>query len=310
MTELEEFIVNTYSSLTARKQAARLDISYGSVIYWRRKLKGRLKGPRAYNPVWTPAEEEYLREKWPYAKMSTMTRHLGRTAVAITIKKKEMGLYRDSEYYTASTLAAIFGCDPKWLTALARDGFLKGHKAAHFVGPSHPWNFGEEDVVAFIRTYPWLLHPERMKQEHYFRSVVREEWRENPWYTTAEAAKVVGVHKDSILQRLESGELPGHRRSTGKTFSLWRIRQKDLLARFARHDGPEERSRRSTQAMKDRRERAGLPNVLHVVWELVCQYCAERFNVTAGPRVRGPVVAEVGMREHLRAGCRELQAAD
>ena len=307
--ELEQFIIDPYSTLTAREQAVQTQVPYHSVIWRRRKLleQGRLKGPRAYQPTWTDADLQYLKEKYPYARMSTMARHLKRTAVAIVLKKKKLGLYRDSEHYTARTLAAIFGCDDKWLTALARDGFLKGTKALHFRGPCHPWNFAEEDVVAFIKKYPWLLRPERMKQKHYFRGVLREEWKKNPWYTTVQAARVVGVHKEVILRRLESGELPGLRRSADKTWSIWRIREKDLLAKFTRHDGPEERSRRSSQSMKARRERAGLPNILHIIWELICQHCAERFTVQASPKVRGPEVAELGKAQHT---CVVAQAAD
>lgn len=309
MMERNTFIIATYGRLTARQQARQLEIPYTNVIYWRKKLHkaGRLTKPRKYHPTWTDEEKEYLRERYPWAKMSTMVTALGRTAVAITIQKKKMGLYRDSEQYTARTLATIFGCDDKWLAALARDGFLKGHRALHFRGLYHPWNFDEDDVVAFIRKYPWLLRPEKMKEEHFFRGIVREEWLDNPWYTTVQAAELVGVHKEVILRRLEAGELTGFRRSPDKTWSIWRIRQNDLLAQFTRHDGAEERARRTSQQMKSRRERAGLPNILHIVWELVCRHCAERFTIQAAPRIRGPAVAELGMAQH---SCTVAAAAD
>ncbi|MDP2730280.1 MAG: hypothetical protein Q8O55_07350 [Dehalococcoidales bacterium] len=46
-----------------------------------------------------------------------------------------------------------------------------------------------------LRRRPWLVKPDSMPQS-YFRSLVREEWERDPWYSCVEAQRFLGLHDE------------------------------------------------------------------------------------------------------------------
>ena len=239
--------------------------------------------------------------------MAYLVKKLGRTAVAITLKKKRLGIRRTDGYYTCRSLAEIFGGDPKRIAAWYEQGFLTGKRAPYLQGSNRPWVFSEEDVEQLIHKYPWLLRPEKM-QQHYFRSMVREEWERDPWYSSKEAAEIVGVNSETVMRRLRSGEIPGFQRSPNSAWSLWWIRRSDLLTHFKRHDTRDARSARTSQQRRKGRLAKGLPTQVATVWMLVCQDCAEQFTVEAPTRARSPEVLGLALAQHQCPNRQEVAA--
>ena len=311
-TEAEEqFLVDTYSTLTAKAQAVQLSRQLADVVAKRGRMgaKGRFDGlRRAYHPPWTREEEDWLRDNYHQYTIKTLVRKLQRSRVAITLRVKRLNIRRTDGYYTARAVAEIFGGDPKRVAALYHEGYLKGRKAPYLQGKNYPWMFTELAIVRFIKAYPWLLRPEAMQQEHYFRSVLRQEWERDPWYDSRQAAAMMGVGDETILRRLRSGEIPAFQRSPSKPWFRWWIRRSDLLTQFRRHDTPEERARNMADMQRARRERSGLPRQLHAVWEIVCQDCAERYQIKAPPRVWSTHVLKLAGEQHVCAQAE--QAAD
>lgn len=225
MTGKDTFIVDTYSSLTARQQAKELEYSYSWVVHRRGILRkeGFLPKVRAYHPIWTDEDSEYLKQNYPFLTTKTLVKHLKRSPGAIKEHKEKLCLSRVSEDYTAVSLGQLLGRSGHTIARYVSDGFLKGKKS-YKMGRYKRWVFNEEQVVKFLRTYPWLLNVRDLTEPHYFRSVLLEEWRENPWYTPAQAANVLGCSLEALRKRLFSGEVPAAKRT-----NYWRIREKDLL---------------------------------------------------------------------------------
>lgn len=227
--ECDQFIIDSYSTLTAVKQAAQLELSYSWVMHRRGVLRkeGFLPEVRAYKPIWTDEENEYLRQNYPFYNMNRMEKHLGRSYWGIRQHAQKLGLLRVSEDYAALTLSGIFGCSCHTIIRLVKDGYLKG-KQTYKLGAHRRWVFTEVDVVRFIRTYPWMLRMAAM-QLSYFRSVLKAEWEQNPWYNPAQAAKRLGCSLETVYKRLASGEIKGLRRiSQTRSWRYWWIREKDL----------------------------------------------------------------------------------
>ena len=203
--EEEQFIIDTYARLTARKQAERLERDYSDVVAKRMRMlkKSQLDSTqRAYHPPWTKEQEDWLRENYHKYTMRSLRRHLHRTETAIILRKRRLGIIRTDGFYTCNSLAEIFGCDPKKFASLYNEGYLKGKRAPYLQGSNRPWVFNEGQIARFLRQYPWLMDPKKMQQQHYFRSVLRQEWDKNPWLNSNQAAELVGVHHETILRRL------------------------------------------------------------------------------------------------------------
>ena len=226
----DQFIIDTYATLTAVEQAAQLELSYSYVVHRRGVLRkeGRLPERRAYHPVWTPEQNEYLADHYPFTTMRRMVKYLMRTAVAIKEQAQKLGLLRVSEDYPALTLAKVLGCSGATVVRYVKDGYLKG-KQSYKLGAHRRWVVTEDDVVTFIRTYPWVLNIKKMQERSYFRSVLHEEWTKNPWYTPAQAARRVSCGLEAIRLRLAAGVITSFRRG-----SYWWIREKDLLEQYVR----------------------------------------------------------------------------
>ena len=195
-TEVEEqFLVDTYSTLTAKEQTVQLARQNADVVAKRMRMlkKGRFEGlRRAYHPPWTQQEDDWLRDNYHKYTIKTLVRRLQRSEVAILLRKRRLNIRRTDGFYTARALAEIFGCDEKKVSALYHERYLKGRKAPYLQGRHHPWMFTELAVVRFIRATPWLLSPEKVEQEHYFRAIHRQEWERDPWYDSQQSAAMMG----------------------------------------------------------------------------------------------------------------------
>lgn len=291
----DAFLVQTHTALNARRQAEQLGMSYSAVITRRKTLaRGALLvlADRAYHPRWTREEDDWLRDNYHRLTMRMLQLRLRRSEVAIVMRKRRLGILRTDGFYTARSLGALLGCDPKRIADLVRHGYLKGRRAPYLQGKHMPWAFSEQGVGRFIRQYPWLVNPARM-EEHYFRSLVHQEWQQDPWYNCRAAARLVGIGENALQVRLRSGEVPAFQRSPGRRWSRWWVRRSALLTHFRRHDLREDRARAMAVQQRDRRCQNGLPYKLHTVWGVVCQRCSEEYRVEAPPKMRGPQVLEL-----------------
>jgi len=122
-------------------------------------------------------------------------------------------------------------------------GFIKGKRAPFSYGLNRVWRFEYEDIIECIQKRPWLVQIERMEQS-YFRTVAREEYQSNPWYTCQETALLLGIIDHNAVQRyVNRGWLRADRRPGAGGHGQHIIRQKDIDAFLQDDPRPGNRSR-------------------------------------------------------------------
>ncbi len=306
--EKDQFLVETHSTLTASEQARQLGIGYSAVIRRRMKLyqQGRISlSARASLPPWSDEEEEFLRDHYSRMTLNTLANRLGRSPRAIRERRGDLGLHRTDGFYTASALAEIFGMPEKKLILLVKQGWFKGSRARYNRGPHRPWRFCETNIRRFIRTYPWLLRPEKM-DKHYFRALLRREWKRDPWLSAGEAAAAVGCRKYTLIRAARAGVIRGWQRSPTKN-SKWWFRKSDLAGFW------EKLAARKAQVSKEARHsyllHHGSPVKVNTIWELLCPACGELYRVEAPPKAYGEKVLELAARQHQCDGHRPLETS-
>ncbi len=79
---------------------------------------------------WTPAEDELLAGRVTTWRTETIARHLGRSTRAVRRRIERRGWYPSRMDLVQSSIAAeITGLSPQHLTALARRGMVRAHRA-------------------------------------------------------------------------------------------------------------------------------------------------------------------------------------
>lgn len=298
MKEIDTFLIETHSTLTARQQAKQLGKPYHLVISRRMRLyrQGRLSASdRAYLPRWTREEDEFLEDHYSIRTIKTLCQRLGRSEIAIIMHKRRLGLHRTDGFYTAASLGDIFGIDQKGVAWFAEQKWLKGSRAPYKQGNNRPRFFSEQNVRKFIRRYPWLLRPEKMT-EHFFRSLLLKEWRRDPWYSVKQAAKLLGCADDTLLRYVHSGAVEAFKRQRDRKWGIFWVRRSALEGFWEKVK--ENKRQKSREARLNSYRRQGLPTILYTAWQVRCPDCGEIFSVEAPPRVHGPQVLELARQQH------------
>lgn len=306
--EQVNFIVEHHGDMTARKMAATLGLPYSKVIYQRQSLyrQGRIRlGERKFLPPWSTEGLEYLREHYGKTPDRTLARRLNRSrnAIVLVARRKLNGQRRKDNFYTAAELARIIGtpCAQKVVDWVGR-GWLKGTKSWMCQGPYKLWRFSEREITRCLRQRPWLVDVRRM-EESFFRSVVIEEWKRDPWYGAAQAAPQLGVTTLHVVHRyIHLGWLPAERKPGGPHQGVWIIR-KSAIEAFLQND-PRPGYKASTIGASRRRAilPSGRPTKQAVIWALLCPRCSDQVKVTASPGLFGPEVKERFIAQHVNGG--------
>lgn len=200
-------------------------------------------------PPWTLEELEFLADNYGRMSAEDIARRLKRSTNALKIISfRKLGINQKSNIYTARALARELGLScSKIVVAWYDRGYLKGKLAPFRNGPNHVWFFDYDDIIECLQRRPWLCRLRRMPQS-YFRSIVREEWEKNPWYTRQEAAQFLGMVTVGPIERyIKRGWLPAIRRPMGGSKGEWIIRHSDL-AEFQLNDPRSDHRKSATLA--------------------------------------------------------------
>lgn len=110
MQDIDTFLIETHSNLTAKQQAEQLTLPYHMVITRRIRLyrQGRISASaRAYLPIWSSEEDEFLEGHYSNMTIKTLCRKLGRSETAIVMHKRRLGLHRTDDFYTAAAMVKM-----------------------------------------------------------------------------------------------------------------------------------------------------------------------------------------------------------
>ena len=107
---------------------------------------------------WSPDEEACLESNFHHVSVKALARRFRRSATAVRLKAKRLGLRKYDECYTACSLAQAFGVDPHWVLARIRSGKLR---ATHRQTERRPeqggdsWLITDEAIIDLIRDHPY-----------------------------------------------------------------------------------------------------------------------------------------------------------
>jgi hypothetical protein len=259
---------------------------------------------------WTPDELEYLSETYGRQDKAVIARHLGRSenALKIVAYRKLNGLNQRSNIYTARAVADALGvaCS-KTIVRWMERGFIKGKRAPFSYGGIRCWRFEYEDIIACLRERPWLVNLKRMERS-YFRTVVREEYDKDPWYSTREAAAVLGLADINPVHRyIYRGWLPALRRPlvsrNGHGSWGWIIRKSHIDAMLANDPRPARRRLILIKTKRANRLRQGLPVAVVKEWLLICPQCQHKVRIITDPNLRVPQLMKLFIDRYCQEKC-------
>jgi len=250
------------------------------------------------NRIWTRAELDYLSDNYGLMPDRALARQLDRPVNGIVIAaKRHLRINRKANFYTARNVADLLGIScSKAVVWWIRKGWLQGCRSSVSCGGGRMWKFTEDQAVSCLRKRPWLVDLDRM-QPGYFRSVVREEWEADPWYTLAEVGELLGLAVcggkcEGVTRYIANGWLKAEKRPGGPWQGQW-IFRRSAVEDFLRNDPRPEHRRAATSAARRRvlLDRGDAARDA-VVWSIICPACREMVRVCAPPKMAGPKVRD------------------
>ena len=265
-----------------------------------RESKSRAKRP------WTKKELEYLSDHYGILPDDILAQRLDRPVGALktTVTRKLKGIRRTGAFYTARMLSLILGLkDPKAVALSIRHGWLKATKGPVGAGQTKMWNITEDDIVALLKRRPWLADMNQM-EEHYFRSIVREEWKRDPWYSPKQIAPRLGVKsRESVWRYIHKGWLVADKQLGGSEHRGWIIRE-SAIREFLKNDPRKQYKSEVSRATRIRTNiKLGIPVKLSTTWQVQCPFCREQVTVTAPAWMLGRQVKQAFVASYTRGRC-------
>jgi hypothetical protein len=255
--------------------------------------------------VWTDEELEYLGDHYGLVSDATLCRHLQRSRSAIVIAaRRKLQMRQKDNFYSAAELARVLGVrDPKSILLWVKNGWLRGRRGPMMQGLNYVWAFSEGAIVECLTRRPWLANMERLSR-HYFRSVVREEWERDPWFTPAQACAVLGVASaNTVCRYICQGWLPAEKKPGGPHQGVWIIRQSAINSFLEKDPRPGHLHSALSSSRKRQFLAAGRAIRLSLLWQLRCPSCGATVQINAPPALRGPQVREAFLGRYGKGAC-------
>lgn len=169
---------------------------------------------RRYQP-WTLDELECLGDNYGVLTDKTLAGRLQRSELAIRQKAYQgLHIHRFDNLWNAAELAEAL-CIPHSGTIIewVKRGSIKARRSSIHRGPNRYWKFSYTGIVRCVRRHPWLVMFKPTSQwlisdyTHHFFYIVRKEWKRDPWYTTEQAARLLGVNRTNTRRYIHRGLL-------------------------------------------------------------------------------------------------------
>jgi hypothetical protein len=255
---------------------------------------------------WTKQDLDYLSDHFGVLDDDTLAQRLGRTkdAIKVAVTRKLKEVRRTGTFYTARMLSLVLGRKDSRAVALwINHGWLKATKGPPGAGRTQMWNITEDDIVALLQRRPWLADMSRM-EEHYFRYIVKEEWKRDPWYNPRQAAPRLGVKtREAILRYIHKGWLVAEKEPGGPEHRVWVIRESAIRAFLSNDPREQYKSELSRTKKNESNLRLGIPVKLNTTWQLKCPSCGEYVTITAPAWMLGYQLKEIFLTSYTKGGC-------
>jgi hypothetical protein len=245
------------------RAAKRLDVFWTTdwlkPLPKRHRRRGRLPRINTSAEPWSPAEELRLRELAGTMQRDELARTLSRefgvprTVSAICIRAKLLDISLAWDGYSQSAIAELFGVSCATVGIWGKTGLLP-YRVWEGGGRSRfgEWHVERADLLAFIDRYPWAYALEPMRRSP-LRSRAEVAHRAQRWLTCKEAARAVGMTRETLARYVREGMVPHERRVAG-------LGQPKIMMRAADLPGLRERLREHAlgnlrEAIRTREER-------------------------------------------------------
>lgn len=264
------------------------------------KSKSRQKSP------WTKQELEYLSDHYGELPDEVLSQRLGRSteAIEVAVSRKLKGVRRTGNFYTARTLSIILGRKDSSAVALwIKKGWLEATKGPPGAGRTKMWNIKEDDIVDFLKRRPWVADMDRM-EEHYFRSIVRDEWKRDPWYSCKQVAPHLGIKtREAVSRYIHKGWLKAEMQPGGPQHRVWVIRESAIQEFLQNDPRMHYKSETSRAARIGANIKLGIPVKVSITWQVICPSCGEQVIVTAPAWMLGRKVKEIFIASFTGESC-------
>jgi hypothetical protein len=256
--------------------------------------------------LWTPKDLDYLSDHYGILPDDVLAQRLGRSTNAIKtiVTRKLKGLRRTGIFYTARMLSIVLGRrDSRAVALWINHGWLKATKGPPSAGRTKMWNITEDDIVDLLQRRPWVADMSQM-EEHYFRHIVKEEWRRDPWYSASQAAPRLGVKtREAILRYIHKGWLAAEKERGGPEHRVWIIRESAIRAFLLNDPRKQYKSELSRTKKNESNLRLGIPVKVSTTWHLQCPSCGENVKITAPSWMLGYRVKELFLASYTNGHC-------
>lgn len=185
---------------------------------------------------WTAAddldiEEMIVERQWTDVAIA---RRLGRTANAVNIRRKRLGLpsRRDGRTSSRAVTDLLGVACSKTVTRWIEQGFLKARRG-QAAGGAKQWVITQDALLAFLaEPSHWQLWKPEAITDKGLREWACEIRRGERYLSTAEVGRRLGVTSHAVSAWIRSGKLPAFRRGN------WFVRERDLRGFVPPYQGP------------------------------------------------------------------------
>lgn len=254
---------------------------------------------------WTPGELEVLSNKYGLISDRALSKLLQRSPNANKIAAtRKLHINRKMNFFSATEASKALGIGcPKTVLNWASAGWLRVRRSTVKAGNTKAWLFKLQHIVQLIRERPWLFDPKNMP-ETYFRNIVLEEYQRDPWYTSEEAAPLLGLRdKNAVHRYIYRNWLPAIKKPGGPWQGVWIIRRSAVEYFLANDPRPERAREMHSNARKRTIRKHGNPLRLSVVWSVLCPDCGQTVVVRADPALTGPQVQQAFIQIYTNGKC-------
>ena len=191
-------------NLMANYSGAELSIAAGFA-------NGSIKGKQ---PCWTSREDEVLRRNLHLMPMEELSKTLGRTKTAISLRRRKLGIPSISAKsgLPAHTAGMMLGFDSgKEISRLVREGILPGRRTP--LG-NNRFAIDYQDLLRWaIRPGSWIyFEPAKVAEPKIRRLAMlsKKRWGDE-WWTTQQVGDLYGISQSEVARHCREGKIPSVR---------------------------------------------------------------------------------------------------
>jgi hypothetical protein len=182
--------------------------------------------------VWSPADEEFLRQWAGVLGDAEIAERLGRSVTAVDLRRSRLrlpGPLTHPDYITANRMALALGVDAKAVYGWIARGIFPAAEVAPLTNRSFVWRARRSAFYAWaLRPENWVYfyrsvrRPERIRDAALRRLIVRRAARwGDEWWTSGEVAAYHDVDSNDVQRYIVAGRLPAAR------WQNWMVRRSD-----------------------------------------------------------------------------------